>query len=418
MNLLIRSATVIDKKSEFHNENVDILVKDGIISNIEKNIKNPKNFKELNFNNLSISPGWFDYGVSTGEPGFEERDNLLNTLSVAAKSGFTSVGIQPNTNPIIDKSTEIEYLKSLASKSNIDIYPIGALTKESKGNELSEILEMGENGAIGFGDFKKPIENPNLLKLALLYSKDQNYPIFSFPFEKKINGDGVINEGVTSTILGLKGIPSITEELNIMRDLAILEYTGGHLHIPTISTAKSVDIIRKAKAKKLNISCSTSINNLFFNDSEILNYNTNFKVFPPLRSQNDINSLIKGVKEGVIDMVTSDHNPLNIELKNLEFDNADFGSIGLESFYGALNKIFSSKTTIDILTRGKRIFDIKNTVIKIGELADLTLFNPSKDYIFNQEHIHSISKNSIFTETKLKGIVYGTISNGKLTTNE
>ena len=137
MNLLIRSATVIDKKSEFHNKNVDILVKNGIISNIEKNIKNPKNFKELNFNNLSISPGWFDYGVSTGEPGFEERDNLLNTLSVAAKSGFTSVGIQPNTNPIIDKSTEIEYLKSLASKSNIDIYPIGALTKESKGNELS-----------------------------------------------------------------------------------------------------------------------------------------------------------------------------------------------------------------------------------------------------------------------------------------
>ncbi|MAQ00369.1 MAG: dihydroorotase [Flavobacteriaceae bacterium] len=418
MNLLIRSATVIDKKSEFHNQTLDILIRGGIISDIDKNIKNSKNYKELKLNNLSISNGWFDYSVCTGEPGYEERDNLLNTLNVAAKSGFTSLGIQPDTNPIIDKCTEVEYLKSLASKSNIDIHPIGALTKQSTGNELAEILEMGDSGAIAFGDFKKPIENPNLLKLALLYCKNQNYPIFSFPFEKKLNIDGVINEGITSTLLGLKGIPAISEEINIKRDLTILEYTGGRLHIPTISTAKSVDIIRKAKSKKLNVTCSTSINNLFFSDLNVLNFNTNFKVLPPLRSENDIDALIIGVKDGTIDLVTSDHNPLNIELKNLEFDNANFGSIGLESFFGALNKLFSTKMSIDILTRGKKIFNIHNSIIKIGELANFTLFNPLKDYIFKKEHIHSISKNSIFIDIKLKGFVYGTISNGKLTINE
>mgnify|MGYP003308072614 CR=1 FL=1 len=245
------SEKFILEKSDFHNKTVDILIKNGIISNIDTNIKNSKNYKELKFNNLSISPGWFDYSICTGEPGYEERDNVLNTLVAAAKSGYTSIGIQPNTNPIIDKRTEIEYLKSLASNSNIDIFPIGALTKESKGIDLAEILEMGESGAIGFGDFKKPIKNPNLLKLALLYSKERKYPIFSFPFEKRINGDGVMNEGVTSTLMGLKGIPNISEELNIRRDLAILEYTGGYLHIPTILTTGSVDLIRNAKNKKL-----------------------------------------------------------------------------------------------------------------------------------------------------------------------
>ena len=418
MNLLLRSTTIIDKKSEFHNKTVDILIKNGIISNIETDIKNSRNFKELNLNNLYISPVWFDYSICCGEPGFEERDNLLNTLEVAAKSGFTSIGIQPNTIPITDKSTEIEYLKSISSNSFVHSYPIGALTKNSKGVELAEILEMANSGAIGFGDYKKPIANPNMLKLALLYSKKFNYPIFSFPFEKSINGDGVMNESISSTLLGLKGIPSISEEMNIYRDLSILEYTGGHLHIPTISTAKSVDLIREAKLKKLNVSCSTTAHNLFFNDSKLQSFDTNFKVLPPLRSDKDIESLITGVKDGTIDMVISDHNPLNIELKNLEFDNADFGTIGLESCFGALNKLFSTKMTIDILTRGKKVFNIKNNIIRIGEIADITMFNPLHDYSFTEKNIFSISKNSIFSGSKLKGLVYGTICNSKITINE
>jgi dihydroorotase len=418
MKILLKAATILDKTSPFHKQQKDLLIENNLFVAIADHIACPEDCKEIQLDNLHVSKGWFDSSVSFGEPGYEERETIEKGLEVAAKSGFTSIGIQPNTIPITDKSTEIEYLKSISSNSFVHSYPIGALTKNSKGVELAEILEMANSGAIGFGDYKKPMSNPNMLKLALLYSKKFNYPIFSFPFEKSINGDGVMNESVSSTLLGLKGIPSISEEMNIYRDLSILEYTGGHLHIPTISTAKSVDLIREAKLKKLNVSCSTTAHNLFFNDSKLQSFDTNFKVLPPLRSDKDIESLITGVKDGTIDMVISDHNPLNIELKNLEFDNADFGTIGLESCFGALNKLFSTKMTIDILTRGKKVFNIKNNSIRIGEIADITMFNPLHDYSFTEKNIFSISKNSIFSGSKLKGLVYGTICNSKITINE
>ena len=418
MNSLIKSATIIDKNSEFHNKSVDILIKNGIISDIAENIKNPKNYSEISFPNLHVSNGWFDYSVCSGEPGYEERDNLQNTLNVAAKSGFTSVGLQPNTFPVTEKNTEIEYLKAIAKNSNIDIYPIGALTKKSDGSELAELFEMKNAGAIGFGDYKKSIVNPNMLKLALLYSKDFNLPIFSFPLNKEISNNGVMNEGTTSTSLGLKGIPGMSEEIQIMRDIRILEYTGGNLHIPYISTRKSLELIKKAKNKGLNISCSTCVHNLFFNDTHLGDFNTKFKVLPPLRTQDDIDQLISGVKDGSIDTVTSDHNPLDIELKNVEFDKAEFGTIGLESLFGALNRIFPIKTTINILTRGKKVFGIEETEIKIGTQADLSFFNPINRFVFNDDNVLSMSKNSIFEGSSLKGKVYGTISNGKMTLNE
>jgi len=418
MNSLIKSATIIDKNSEFHNKTVDILIRNGIISDISEDIKNPKNFLEIRFPNLHVSNGWFDYSVCTGEPGYEERDNLLNTLMLASKSGFTSVGLQPNTFPVTEKSTEIEYLKAVAKNSNVNIYPIGALTKNSDGNELAELFEMKNSGAIGFGDYKKSIENANVLKLALLYSKDYNIPIFSFPLNREISNNGVMNEGITSTSLGLKGIPGMSEEIQIMRDIRILEYTGGNLHIPYISTRKSLELIKKAKNKGLNISCSTCVHNLFFNDTHLGDFNTKFKVLPPLRTQDDIDQLISGVKDGSIDTVTSDHNPLDIELKNVEFDKAEFGTIGLESLFGALNRIFPIKTTINILTRGKKVFGIEETEIKIGTQADLSLFNPINSFVFNDDNVLSMSKNSIFIGSSLKGKVYGTISNGKMTLNE
>ena len=418
MNSLIKSAIIIDKKSEFHNKKVDILIQNGIISDISENIKNPKNFKEISLPNLHVSPGWFDYSICTGEPGYEERDNILNTLNVASKSGFTSIGIQPNTFPVTEKNTEIEYLKSIAKNSCVSIYPIGALTKNSDGNELAELFEMKSAGAIGFGDYKKSIKNPNLLKLALLYTKDFNTPIFSFPLDDKISNNGVMNEGKSSTMLGLRGIPNIAEEIQIMRDIKILEYCGGNLHIPNISTSNSINLIKEAKKKGLNITCSTSVHNLFFDDSFVKNFETKFKVLPPLRTQKDIDNLIIAVKDGSIDIVTSDHNPLDVELKNLEFDNAEFGTIGMESSFGALNKIFSLKTVINILTRGKKVFGLDESSVKIGAQADISLFNPLTNYIFNEDNILSISKNSIFKDSSLKGIVYGTVSNGKISLNE
>ena len=417
MNLLIRSAIIIDKKSEFHNDRVDILIKNGIISNIAPSIKNSNNYKELKLDNLHVSNGWFDYSISCGQPGFEERDNMINTLEVASKSGFTCIGIQPNTFPVIDKRSEIEYIKLLSSNNIVKVHPIGSLTKKSEGNELSEIFDMGDGGAIAFGDYKRSIKNPNILKLALQYSNNSNYPIMSFPNTMEISENGVVNENITSTVLGLNPIPSFSEHLNVQRDLTILEYAGGKLHIPTISTAKSTELIRNAKKNGLNVTCSTTIHNLFFDDEKLNGYNTNFKVFPPLRSTADIESLKIAVKDGTIDLVTCDHNPLNIELKDLEFENAAFGTIGLESFFGALNKLFSTKLAIQILTRGRSKFSLNSTTISVGELADITLFNPNHDYVFSESQILSKSKNSIFINSKLKGKVYGIISNNKLKLN-
>ena len=238
--------------------------------------------------------------------------------------------------------------------------------------------------------------------------------VCSFPQESKISGLGVMNENVTSTSLGLKGNPALAEELQVARDLFILEYTEGKLHIPTISTVKSVELIRAAKKKKLNVSCSVAIHNLIFTDKKLTTFNTNFKVLPPLRTQNDIDALIEGVKDGTINMVTSDHNPIDIEDKKIEFDFAKYGTIGLESAFGALNSVFTIKKTIELLTKGKERFGIKSYPIAVGNKADLSLFNPNENSIFSKEHMVSRSKNSMFENKELKGTVYGIIANNKM----
>ena len=417
MNVILKSATIVDTKSDFHNQTLDILIEKGVITQISKSIKNTKNFKEIILNNLHVSQGWFDSSVSFGEPGYEERETLSNGLKTAALSGFTNIALNSNTNPIIDSHADVLFLKSKASGHAVNLYPIGALTKESKSEELAEMYDMTNAGAVAFNDYKKPIANPNVLKLALQYASNFNGLVCSFPQESKISGAGVMNENVTSTSLGLKGIPALAEELQLARDIFLLEYTGGKLHIPTISTAKSVALIKAAKQKKLDITCSVAIHNLLFTDETLKTFNTNFKVLPPLRTQNDCDALIEGLKDGTIDMVTTDHNPIDIEHKKIEFDYAKYGTIGLESSFGALLKIFPVKKAIDILTKGKSRFGINNHTINIGEKADITLFNPSVDYIFTKSHMHSKSKNSIFETTELKGKVYGIFSNNQLVLN-
>ena len=414
MNSLLKSVTILDKTSEFHNEKVDILIENGLIINIDFNINNPKNFKEINLTNLHVSRGWFDSSVCFGEPGFEDRETIENGLKTASRSGFTAVALQPNTNPVINSRSQIEYIKHKCTNSTVEIYPIGALTSSDSNPKLTEMFDMKNGGAICFGNYKKSISNANTLKLALQYTSSFEGVVLSYPEDEVLSNNGMVNENIMSTSLGLKGSPCLSEEVQIMRDLSILEYAGGKLHIPTISTTKSVELIRAAKASKLNVSCSVAVHNLFFSDSSLLNFNTNFKVLPPLRTKEDIKSLIEGVKDGTIDMVTSDHNPLNIELKKTEFDNAEFGTIGLESIFGALNTLFSTKMTIKLLTSGRDIFKIPQNKIQIGEIANLTLFNPNKEYVFNDKHIFSKSKNSIFLDSKLSGKVYGVINKNKL----
>ncbi|WP_298236718.1 dihydroorotase [uncultured Algibacter sp.] len=417
MNILIKSATIIDSSSEFHNKTQDLLIENGRISEIGNELKNPKNYKEVILDNLHVSQGWFDSSVCFGEPGFEERETIENGLKTAAKSGFTTVAMNPNTNPVIDSNADIAFVNSKSANHGVSLLPIGALTKLGKGIDLAELYDMSNAGAVAFYDYKNPIANPNLMKIALQYASNFDGLVCSFPQENKISGNGVVNEHITSTKLGLKGNPALAEELQVARDLFLLEYTEGKLHIPTISTAKSVALIREAKNKKLNVSCSVAIHNLCFTDDVLTDFNTNCKVLPPLRTQDDINALIEGLKDGTIDMVTSDHNPIDIEYKKIEFDHADYGSIGLESAFGALQNIFTTKKTIDLLTKGKSRFGAEASSINIGNQANMTLFNPETKYTFTKSDIHSRSKNSIFENTSLKGKAYGIISNNKAIIN-
>ncbi|HMQ43888.1 MAG TPA: dihydroorotase, partial [Mariniflexile sp.] len=299
----------------------------------------------------------------------------------------------------------------------VTLLPIGALTECSKGEHLAELFDMNTAGAVAFYDYKKPINNPNLLKIALQYASNFGGLVCSFPQENSIAGHGVMNEHITSTTLGLKGIPALAEELQVARDLFLLEYAGGKLHIPTISTAKSVALIREAKKKKLDVTCSVAIHNLYFTDAVLTDFNTHFKVLPPLRIQSDVDALIEAVKDGTIDMVTSDHNPMDIEHKKIEFDHAAFGTIGLESAFAALQTIFTTKKTIDVLTRGKSRFGLEQTPINIGNKLNITLFNPDLRYTFSAKHILSKSKNAIFENASLKGSVYGIISNNQMALN-
>lgn len=414
MNVLIKTATIIDSASPFHNQVCDVLIEKGKISKIASSIDNTNNYKTINLDNLHLSQGWFDSSICFGEPGFEDRETIENGLKTAAKSGFTSIALQANTNPIIDTNANIAFVLSKAQNHAVKLLPIGALTKNSDSVDLAELFDMKNAGAVAFSDYKKPITNPNLLKIALQYASNFDGLVCSFPLETRISGKGIVNEELTSTSLGLKGSPNLAEAMQVARDLFLLEYAGGKLHIPTISTAKSVALIREAKQKKLDVTCSVAIHNLCLTDAVLEEFDTNYKVNPPLRIQKDIEALIEGLKDGTIDMVTSDHNPMTIEDKKVEFDHASFGTIGLESAFGALNTLFTTKKTIQLLTKGKTRFGQSNTSIEEGQMANLTLFNPDIKYAFAETDIVSKSKNSAFLGLELKGKAYGIIANNKI----
>lgn len=414
MNVLIKSATIIDSSSKLNGQTVDILIENAQISQMASAIENTNNYPIVSLENLHVSPGWFDSSVSFGEPGFEERETLANGLKTAALSGFTAVAVNANTQPVIDSKTHIHFLMQKSKNQPVRLLPIGALTKNSNGSDLAEMFDMRNAGAVAFYDYQKPISNPNLFKIALQYAHTFGGLVCDFPQESKIAGSGVVNEHITSTNLGLKGIPALAESLQIARNLHILEYTGGKLHIPTISTAEAVTLIRNAKEKGLDVSCSVAVHHLMLTDELLNDFNTNYKVLPPLRTKTDTAALIEGLKDGTVDMVCTDHNPIDIEHKNVEFDHAMFGSIGLESAFGALNKVFSTEQTVALLTKGKSRFGIRSYSINEGEVADLSLFNPDKRYTFTENTIRSTSKNSCFLNETLKGEAYGIYANGYL----
>ena len=418
MKILVKSAKVVAPESSFHNEVVDILIENGSISEIAKNITPSEEITIIEKENLHISPGWFDPTVSFGEPGFEENETLESGMLAAATGGFTAVGVLPNTFPVIDSKADVEFLIKRSMYNAVSIYPIGALSKKREGVELSESFDMSNSGAIAFGD-DKSMENEKLMEISLLYNKTVGKPVLSFPDTTSISHSGQMNEGESAINLGLKGIPALSEELRVARDLFLTEYTEGKIHFQNISTSKSVELISDAKAKGLDVTCQVTVNNLYLNDSELADFNTNFKLMPPLRTKSEIDSLIEGLKNETVDFVTTDHRPKDIERKFKEFDHASFGSIGLESGFGALNKVLSDKMPLEniislICQNPRKRFGLEIPKVEIGAKAELTLFNPDTEYIFEEENIKSLSKNSAFLGKELKGEVFGVVAKGEL----
>ncbi|TVZ51471.1 dihydroorotase [Dokdonia sp. Hel_I_53] len=417
MNILIKAATIIDSDSEHHGTQKDIRIRDGVIITIGDKLIPQKEETLIEREDLHVSQGWFDTSVSMGQPGYEERETIENGLKVAAASGFTGVALNPNTNPIIDTSSDVTFAKKMAEGALTDLYPIGALTRNSESVDLAELYDMQQSGAIAFGDYQVPVSNPNLLKIALQYTQGFDGLVLSFPQENKIAGKGMMHEGEASTRVGLKGIPAIAESLQIARDLHILDYTGGSLHIPTISTAEAVTLIKQAKEKSLDVSCSVAIHNLFFEDTKLEDFNTNYKVLPPLRSNSHRKALIEGVKNGTIDTVTSDHNPVDIERKHVEFDNAEYGVVSQEATFRALLTLVSCKRAVALLTAGRKRFTNESFPIKENKKANLTLFTTKGKETFKLKDVKSKSKNAIFLNEDLKGSIYGVIANNQLELN-
>lgn len=417
-NVILKQAKIIDPSSPFHLQTMDVKIENGKITAIEKEIPETSDFELVEAPNLHLSQGWMDPSVSFGEPGFEERETIANGLKVASKSGFTAVALQPNSNPVIDNQSQVRFVLDQARNQATTLYPIGALTRGSEGVDLAELFDMKNAGAIGFGDYKKALQNANLQKIALQYVQDFDGLVIAFCQDSALKGSGIANEGITSTRLGLKGIPALAEELHVARNLFLLEYTGGKLHIPTISTQGSIKLIKEAKAKGLLVTCSVAVHNLVLNDEALTGFDTRYKVSPPLREEATRKALIEAVLDGTIDCITSDHNPLDIEHKKLEFDLAKDGTIGLESAFGALGTVLPLEVIIEKLTASKLIFNLKPNKIAVGNKAEISLFTTTEEWTFTKESIQSKSKNSAFLGQKMKGKAIGIYNNGQLVRNK
>lgn len=418
MNIIIKNARIIDPFGAYNQQIKSIKISNGIINEIADDIAVSDNDLLVDIPNLHISYGWIDSSVSFGEPGYEERETIAHGLEVAAKSGFTHICLNPNTDPVIDNQAGVNLVLSKASGQASTLLPIGALTKNSEGIDMAEMFDMKNAGAVAFGDYKKSMENANLLKISLQYTQNFNARVIAYASDKNIKGKGVVNEGVVSTRLGLKGIPDLAEEIVVARNLYLLEYTGGKMHIPTISTQKSIELIKAAKAKGLDVTCSVAVHHLVLTDEQLDNFDTRYKVAPPLKDETTRQALINAVLDDTIDCITTDHQPWDIEHKKLEFDLAKEGTIGLESAFGALRNVLPLDVIIKKLLGAYTIFTDIIPEITVDRTANLTLFSPDTAYTFTVDNILSKSKNSAFLRQQMKGKVSGIINNNKLIINE
>ena len=410
MQYLIQSALVIDANSPFHLQKKDILIENGIIKTISENINSENIAKTISSENLCVNIGLMDLRCHVPDLGFEFKETLETARKAAAAGGFTEICLLPNMTPPLDSKDSLAYVLKDNDKNLVKTYPIAALSLKTKGEDLSEMLDLHRAGAVAFSDGLQCVHNTDILLKTLLYLQPVEALLIQRPEEQTLTRYGQMNEGIVATHLGLKGLPSLAEVLIIQRDLEILRYTGGKIHFSCISSQKSVALIRQAKQEGLAVTCDVSANHLYFTEEKLYDFDTNFKLNPPLRTETDRQALWQGIADDTIDAIVSDHQPQDTENKELEFDLAAFGAIGLQTALLATN---TKKDTISLekilekfCQNPRKILQKNIPCIKEGEIANLCVWDNKQESVFTKESILSKSKNSPFIGETLKGKVY------------
>jgi dihydroorotase len=414
MNLLIKSATVIDPNSSFHQKVVDILVEDGYITLIAPKV-NAK-AEVVDGTGMFVSPGFFDLNCNIGELGLETKEDLQSGTKAAASGGFTGIALMPNTQPPVHSKAEVEYLLNRAKNNLVDVYPLGAISHKRDGKDMAEMYDMFLSGAKAFTDGNRPVQDAGLMERSLLYTKGFGALIMSYPEDTAIAGKAKVHEGEMSTLLGMKGIPSLAEELMIARDLYLAEYTESKIHFSTISTTRSVELIRDAKKKGLKVTCDVAAHHLLLTDEALAGFDSQYKVKPPLRTQSDVDALIAGLKDGTIDAIVSQHTPHEVEFKDVEFEVAEYGNIALQT---AFSTVLKAGLGLDLIVqkmavKPREILNVEASIIIEGKKANLALLDPNAEWQYTKQNNQSKSHNSPFIGQNLKGKVVLVCNNNNL----
>ena len=417
-DLLLRQVKVLDPGGPLHNTVTDLQIENGRL--VKAGAKLPKGKgEEISMEGLHASPGWVDLRAHFRDPGEEYKEGLVNGLDAAAAGGFTAVAVLPSTNPPVDQRAAVEYLLRKGQDHGVRVLPLGALTKGLKGEQLAELFDMHDAGAVAFTDDLHPADNTRLMVLALQYVMNFDGRVMALAQDTDLCAQGQMHEGVMSTRLGMRGIPAIAEPIRLARDLELLEYTGSRLHVDVVSTAQGVELIRQAKAKKLRVTASVAAHHLMLDDGSLRGFDTNYKVMPPLRSLEHMEALREGVKDGTIDSIVSDHRPEDTEHKKVEFAQAAFGIIGLETSYAVANTALKSRMTdrriVERFCQGPRAaLGLPVPHLVEGEMAEITLFAPEHQWMFAETDIVSRSRNTPFIGHRFTGKVMGIVANGQV----